>query len=1048
MAQPPTRTSTRTSSRASAPSSSARQPRPAPPAHSLPLPSSIRGGEGFYSASTSAASTSAVTRSSTAEPAKRPVGVPRPPTSSRPRALRPTVPRSPASSQESLVIVEPSLPSPRPAPVPPRRPAIKRTTTPSVSPSPSRSTTPTPTLTSARSTTPTYDPPPPSSSANSTARRSLPPSCFRPAPPPRPRSPSPELASPSPRKRPRLRPSSPSPIIAPSSAHLASSLVPALRDTDFAALDPASTYRLDASLLFRAEYLERGAPTFAQGGKRGYGGAAATKWERERTARTRAGGGKAREEDARGEVPPWARTDDGYEWEEDVLQRLSSRLAAPTTGPAGDALVPLLFAADVARLRGPVRLGEAGAALECYVVGQEWPVRCGVWTGWVVAKEWREKENSWVYAVDDGTDVLEVVCPSSSLSSSSILPGTTSSAQLPLLLPRTSASSTTSSSATPSAAISPRKALAAAQFAHLEQRAEQQSERVEVREGECVRVVGRVEERRMVWDEGRRVVALRMDILDDVNALSTHHLQTAQLHRTLYASSFDARARLAQVEHAELEARQAAWETASCATASTSGTGGGSEWGGRGGGSVASSPGRGTHYRPTRPSKLAREDLTLSNFIIYVRHHLRKRYVVAVPLPGSPSAIDMSPPPSSQRSPSSSSPSSSTSSSSSTRSAAELALPFTLAAVQANAHLSLFASRLAQEQARVARDKARGARPGTARRAWVAPPPMGAGRGAHHMARSSVGMGAARLLPPPPTASSSSSSSSGRRSGAPAVRHEHEPPLLEGAELERAVARVWREAIRTMRKAGMVVEAEEAAVSGDRAAGELRDKEVDDELPDLPRWERGRGAPALMPQTPRRRAACGGDDAGEGTPRAAQPAGGCPWGDVKLFGLDEEDEGPSGEDGLRTPRASRAVVAGRPAPRPPVTPTRGNAHAPAPTWSASASTSTSTSALSTAQAQQSFQLVTAGTLAPLLLNLLSTLFDHRRRPGKRKTAAPPPPSSVTERDLRVVLHGDERWAAVAQYSEAVGKALEVLAGEGRVERHGLGWRPSGMGRGR
>ncbi|GAA5853645.1 hypothetical protein JCM9279_005088 [Rhodotorula babjevae] len=1046
MAQPRPRTSTRTSSRASAPSSSARRPPPAPPAASLPLPSSIRGGEGFYSPSSSAASTSASKRTSTStrEPGKRQVGVPRPPTSSRLRTLRPTVPRSPASSQESLIIVEPS---PRAVPGPPRRSTTKRTTTPSVSPTPSRSTTPTPT----RSTTPSYDPPPPSSGATATPRRPLPPSCFRPRPPsqpPRPRSPSPELASPSPRKRPRLRPSS---TTSPSRVHLAAALVPGLRDTDFAALDPASTYRLSASLLFRAEYLERGAPTFAQGAKRGYGGAAALKWERERAARTAGGGGGARaalEEAARGEVPRWARTDDGHEWEEDVLQRLSSRLAAPTTSTsasaAGNALVPLLFAADVARLRGPVRLGEAGAALECYVVGREWPVRCGVWTGWVVAKEWREKENSWAYAVDDGTDVLEVVCPSSSLSSSSALPGTTAAAQLPLLLPRSSAATSSASSATTSATISPRKALAAAQFAHLEQRSEQQSERVEVREGECVRVVGRIEERRMVWDEGRRVVALRMDILNDVNALSAHHTQTAQLHRTLYAAPFDARARLAQVEQDEVEARQAAWETASCATATTSGTGGGSEWGGRGGGSVASSPGRGTHYRPTRPSKLAREDLTLSNFVIYVRHHLRKRYVVAVPLPGSPSASDWSPPPSSQRSPSSSSPSSSASSSSTNQDAAELALPFTLAAVQANPHLSLFASRLAQEQARLARDKERGIRPAAAgagaRRAWVAPPPMGSGRGAHHMARGSVGMGAARLLPPP----SALAASGARRSGPLAAAHESALPLLDGAELERAVARVWREAIRTMRKAGMVVEAEEAAAGSDETVDERGGKQVEEELPDLPRWERGRGAPVLMPQTPRRRGEPGRCGDGEGTPRAAQPAGACPWGDVKLFGpVDEEDEQLDGGDELCTPRASRACADGRAAP-PPVTPRRSKAHPPAPTWSASSNTSTSTSSSFTAQAQQSFQLVTAGTLAPLLLTLLSTLFDHRRRPDQRNGA--PPPSSVTERDLRVVLHGDERWAAVAQYSEAVGKALEVLAGEGRVERHGLGWRPSGTGR--
>lgn len=454
---------------------------------------------------------------------------------------------------------------------------------------------------------------------------------------------------------------------------------------------------------------------------------------------------------------------------------------------------------------------------------------------------------------------------------------------------------------------------------------------------------------------------------------------------------------------------------------------------------IGTSPLSTQHYRPTRPSKLAREDLTLSNFVIYVRHHLRKRYVLASALPSVSSAA--------WRSSSPSSPSSPSSSSTTTHdpSTAEVALPFTLAALQANKHLSLFASRLAQEHARTEKPSQR-----KPRRAWVARP-ANAGQGAHHAARGSVGRGAASLLLPPP-----SSGAAARRQGL-ATREEgkegeEDAAPLEGEELDRAVERVWREVIRTMRKAGMVVqcveEEEDEGEGGGAGAGQAGEQREED-LPDLPRWERGRLAPPRTPQRSRGPPILQGD--ADATPRAAPettsappPASGCPWGDVKLFGPDDgddDDEVQSQVGGLQTPRATRLPAPPRPppVPRPRASPPRPDTSA----WSLSSS-STSAHPHSSSRSEQSFSLVTPGTLAPLVLSLLSSLYSNR--PSRAAGAPRSSSSSISERDLRIALHGDERWAAVAQFSEAVGKALALLADEGRVERHGEGWRPAGVGR--
>ncbi|BGP39637.1 hypothetical protein JCM10450v2_003607 [Rhodotorula kratochvilovae] len=859
------------------------------------FPPSFRGGEGFFSHSKPKSMRSSSPTPANEPASKRlkplPVGVPRPPTarssrkssaaalpaasgstsSTRSRTLTATQPRSPASSQE---LIEPEA----------RTPRAKRTTTPSPSPPP-EPPVPKPAKRPRRSTTPTGEPPagaafvlPPPSQARAAPavppqRKTLgpvpqlPPSCFRPAAPAplQPPAPAPTATSLPPASLPqkRPRPRAPSPAAAD-----AEPLPARLLNTDFAPLDPSSHYALRSSLLFRAEYLARGPPTYEQGGKRGYGAAVPAK-----KAPSRAQGW---------EVPAWARTEDGREWEEDVLRRLAARISAPPApgaGGAGEELIPLLFGADVDRLRA-TRLGEGGG-MECYLLGREWPVRTGVWTGWVVSGEWREREGAWVYA----------------------------------------------------------------------------------------------------------------DIITDPNAVPMHHRLVAALHASVYAAPFDARARLAAIERAEAEAKQRAWEAGSAVGSSAAG----SEWGGTR--SEASSPGRGVHYRPTRPAKLAPEDLTLSNFLTYIRHHLLKRYVRA--LAPSPAA-----------SPSSSSPGFPAA----REEHNEETLPFTLPALQANAHLSLFAARLAQERARTKAPAKKSAR------AWVAPPPGGA----HRPARGSVRAGAARLLLPPP-----SSGSRARREEKQRERVGEEEPL-RGAELDKAVGRVWREAIRTMRRNGMIVEAEEAEgslfpVTAGRA-----------DLPDLPQHPRA-GAPhtpvkkrgdapwgaAVIPSSAASRV-------GEATPRTRKPktapAFGCPWGDVKLYG-DDDDVGGEQSEVFKTPRAARRAAPPPPPPQP--APARFPSSPAAPSSPARSDCSILTTGSLDPRADgdvQAFQLVTPRSLAPLVLSLVTAAYAT----GK---------GSVTEQDVRQRMHVDERWAAVAQFSEAVGKALGVLADQGRVERHGKGWRP-------
>uniref|UniRef100_A0A0K3CP21 BY PROTMAP: gi/647401717/emb/CDR48072.1/ RHTO0S16e00650g2_1 [Rhodosporidium toruloides] n=1 Tax=Rhodotorula toruloides TaxID=5286 RepID=A0A0K3CP21_RHOTO len=1003
-----------------------------------------RGSEGFSS------SPALITDTFSANPSKRlrrekgaapmrpslPVGVPRPSTTSSSRLsdrssrvpppsrpLRTTQTRSPASSQDSLLLISEE---------PPRKREKKRSTTPSPSP------------------------PPAPTSRQSSLKPNL---KKRPATPPNQRSGSPSISPATvrpPRRQTALRPlpvPPPSAFALPglpfeqkasrsaqSTRRTASTLPAAIFETDFAALDPSSRYNLQHSVLFRLEHLREGPLTVEQGAKKGYG------------ALKGAGGGKVKAKPPT-EVPSWAKTADGREWQEDLIRRLSSRLLGSSATSFDDSLTPLVYAADVQALR-KLLLGQAGGT-ECYLLGNEFPCKTVIVVGWVTHREYQEKEGGWIYVVDDGTVNLTVKCPAPAPD-----PFGTNSAPLSpaRLIPHFRKDTSTSNSKMASMDHVKRK------YGDLEDRADQKSAKTVIPLGALVKVTGMVEDSKFTWDDERRIVASRIDMLPDINSLPAHLLLVSRLHRDVYSQNLDLQARLAAIERAEAEERQREWEEGNTLSSSA-----GSDWGG--GASTAGSPDK--LYRPTRPSKLEPEDLTLSNFMVYIRHHLLRHFVRAV------ASADESPPStplaSGRSFPTSSPPHPGT---------VEYSLPFTIADLAANRHLALFATRLVQERAKLAEqkqlEKARlrqtagslaSAAGGTAApkttRSWVASGPMGGRKSG----RETGGRGAASLLLPPPMASASSSRSRGgetqeerraRRQKEREAKLQDAGPLKDEA-LEKEVAKVWREAIRTMRANGMIVEFVEGPEDDeDDEKDDLELSFIDrkesrnalNDLPDLPSRQSSRTSPPKEQHRAAAVSACPWGDVklemsspklSPETPRApkrvkreepSSPAVACPWGDVKLEGIDVDDSV------FKTPQPERIKQSMSPpvkveSPSSPAWNLPPSFQRSSPTSRAHRSPSAAsdasfvtTGSLSDGARPQSFQLVTVASLCPLVLDLLSTAYASN-------VSSP----SVTEADLRQRMYQDDRWARVALYSEAVTAALSRLATEGQVQRHGQGWRP-------
>lgn len=228
------------------------------------------------------------------------------------------------------------------------------------------------------------------------------------------------------RKSPRVLSSSPAIAAAAPSPDLTTNdqLTTLLRSTDFLSLDPTSTYGLQSSLLFQIEHVQLGPLTYEQGGRRrvppggGGGGAAAAGMIGARAPPPPPSGSGANKVP----IPSWAKTADGREWEDDLIRRLGTRLASNHhhhhhhQTSTVDALVPLVFAADVHDLC-LTRLGSNGAT-ECYLLGRggEYPCKTVVLQGWILDREFRERENSNVYTSEFGfslslcASLLTILC--------------------------------------------------------------------------------------------------------------------------------------------------------------------------------------------------------------------------------------------------------------------------------------------------------------------------------------------------------------------------------------------------------------------------------------------------------------------------------------------------------------------------------------------------------------------------------------------------------------------------------------------------------------
>jgi len=212
------------------------------------------------------------------------------------------------------------------------------------------------------------------------------------------------------------------------STNLPSSTLHSLSSTtQWSELDPHNTYLLNSSRLFQLSTIELGEITNQQnkGKKPKYGPQSKKilnqfKREREPLEETR---------DREG-VPRWARDERG-EVETQLIRRLGKRLAklpsasssASTVGGGGgkgigEDFIPLIWASDLnppspslshsksdstSKERKGLRLvasrnGEdLGALNDVWILGKEFPCKRVVVVGWVLEKEWRDREGGWVY---------------------------------------------------------------------------------------------------------------------------------------------------------------------------------------------------------------------------------------------------------------------------------------------------------------------------------------------------------------------------------------------------------------------------------------------------------------------------------------------------------------------------------------------------------------------------------------------------------------------------------------------------------------------------
>ncbi|GAA6019575.1 hypothetical protein JCM11491_001342 [Sporobolomyces phaffii] len=830
-----------------------------------------------------------------------------------------------------------------------------------------------------------------------------------------------------------------------------------LLTTPWQVLDPDNSLLLSSSRLFQVSHLELGAVTRDQnGGKdRKYGesqlrerksGNAARqrearkvldKLERDRVERLPAAALQARQPPASssktGEYleTSWAKTRDGVEWEAHLLKKLSSRLSKPLSGlGTGEDFIPLVSAIDLEQNLRKM----ASEHLECWILGREFPCRRVVLTGWVLDREWKESgdRKRWIYTVDDGTALVQVICHVDDAAGSCQGPESRTSIQ-PLLdpqprIPKYRLPETTPSSGT--ATVSPLPGSASnsdarkRSYAMLEATAT--SNETVFPPHTLVRVVGSIAMPDYRSSE-LRLTADRIEAVSPRHELE-HHAAVNELWNAVYSKAVDVRGMLERIDREEKELERHHDRNAPSSTA-------GSEYAS---GDVSESSTsnvrqallhevrdcnlrpltnslsfrRQSRYRPTRPSKLCSEDVTLSNFVVYIRHHLVKSHV------HSATAI---PPPSSQGSIPDSDDDNDNDNDNGTVRRQEICLPFTIDNLRQNKHLELFARRLSLEKDRKEYERSKEQRKrrrrdggfslldstksridgggGDEGSVWIPKEREAVGRPTKE-SKNRVVTGSAKLvnlmLPPPlstPRVSSLSTSQPAR--SRPYHDEDVEDPVeqeLAGKKLERAMRRCWEDAIRLMTKNGMIVEyvpgehgppveedEDNASHSCDRKAGMRHHRDGGDS---------------------------GDDD--EGLPDEPRHSG-------RYRQVNARGSGRTGATSVRneaTPRASSRV------------------------GYASSRPSTSDTQVST-YTRQWFQLVTPISILPVILHHFEELSfatsssSSSSRRGLR---------SVTELDVRLALYRDDRWSAVAKYGEVVRRALEVLEGWGTIRSIGEGYK--------
>lgn len=319
------------------------------------------------------------------------------------------------------------------------------------------------------------------------------------------------------------------------------------------------------------------------------------------------------------------------------------------------------------------------------------------------------------------------------------------------------------------------------------------------------------------------------------------------------------------------------------------------------------------------------EKITLYGFIQYIKLHVQRHYLESMSSTSDQDHNDTAATTAAVGPPSSPSPFgvsgfSTTAAAADDNAGIEIAIPFSLPQLKANQQLSIYATRLAQEQARL-KEQARVEKLENARRLGT----LGlAAHGKHGGAARGGGGGGVDETPtkgqawvganpdlrrdatPDLDYGLSSTQSKPHEAGPSRRRRERrrcdtiffweEAGPLYDDKLADAVGKVWRTAIRTMRSWGMIIEyAEPAPVQEPTRTSAWRNADLPqlvgtDELPDLPRHEE-RSTTVL--RTPRKRKS-----------PAATVVSNCPWGDVRLEGSSDDEAGDDfGGAAVSTPRA-------------------------------------------------------------------------------------------------------------------------------------------------